>query len=81
MTTMPVSEFRSKLADVTNRVAYTGERVCVERQGKPLVAIVSFDDMQLLERLEDQMDLELAKKALKSGKFVSFENLKKELGI
>jgi prevent-host-death family protein len=81
MTTMPVSEFREHLADVTNEVAFAGDRVCIERNGKPFVAIVSVEDMQLLEYLEDRMDLEIAKKAMKRNDFVSWKQAKKELGL
>jgi prevent-host-death family protein len=81
MTIMQVTEFRTHLADVTNRVAYAGDRVCLERNGKPFVAVVSIEDMELLERLEDQMDLDLAKKAIKRNKFISAEALSKELGL
>jgi len=81
MTAVTISKLRDKLADLTNQVAFQGERIAIERNGKFLVALVSFEDMQLLEDLEDQMDLEIAKKALKRGKFIALEDLKKELGI
>ena len=54
MTIMQVTEFRTHLADVTNKVAFAGERICLVRNGKPVVAIVSVEDMELLEMLEDQ---------------------------
>jgi len=81
MTTMKVSDLRNDLADVGNRVAYQGERICVERNHKPLFALVSLEDMNLLECLEDQIDIEEARKALKRGKFIDFDALKKELGL
>jgi len=81
MTTIAVSQFRDKLSDIANRVFYAGERVCIERSGKPFVALVSYEDMQLLEALEDKMDIELAKKALKRNDFIPWEKVKKELGL
>ena len=81
MTNMPVSEFRDHLADVTNKVAFAGDRICLERNGKPVAAIVSVEDMQLLEFLEDKMDLEIARDALKRNDFVSWKQVKKELGL
>ncbi len=81
MTTVQVSEFRQNLADIVNKTAYAGERFCVKRNNKSLFAIVPLEDMLLLEQLEDQMDLELAAKALKKGKFVSLESLIKELDL
>ena len=81
MTTVQVSEFREHLADITQKTAYTGERVCVKRNGKPSFAVVSYEDMLLLEHLEDKMDLKLAAEALEKGKFISLEALAKELNL
>ncbi|GAB2851143.1 type II toxin-antitoxin system Phd/YefM family antitoxin [Streptomyces deserti] len=50
---IPVTQARAELADLINRVVYGGERVVVTRHGKPLVALVSADD---LRRLEDQQE-------------------------
>ena len=80
MTTIALSRLRANLGDLANKVAYAGERLCIERNGKPFVALVSIDDMELLEQLENQMDLELAREALKRNDFVSWEKVKKELG-
>ena len=81
MTTIQVSDFRQNLSEMGNKTAYAGERFCVQRNGKPLFAVVPLDDMVLLEHLEDQMDLELAAKALKKGKFINLESLTKELNL
>ena len=81
MTIIQVSELRGSLSETGHKVAYTGERLYVQCNGKPLFAIVPVDDMDLLERLEDQMDLELAAEALKKGEFVGLEDLKKELNL
>lgn len=76
-----VSVFRKSISDLGNKVAYTGERICVERNNKPLFVAVPIDDAQLLDYLEDKMDLELAKKALKRNDFVPWKKAKKELGL
>jgi len=81
MIKIPISDFRKSISDLGNRVAYTGEHICVERNDKPLFAAVPVDDAQLLESLEDKIDLEAAKKALKRNKFMSWEKAKKELGL
>ena len=81
MTTIAVSDFRQKLADLGNRVSYGGERITVTRSGKPLFAVVSYEDAELLETLEDHMDLELARKALKRNDTVAWDQAKKELGL
>ena len=81
MTTIASSDFRQQLADLANRVRYGGERITVTRSGKPLFAVVPCEDAELLEALEDRIDLEQAKKALKRNDTVSWAKAKKELGL
>ena len=81
MTTIAASDFRQNLADVGNRVSYGRERITVTRSGKPLFAIVPYEDAELLEALEDRMDLDLARKALKRNDAVAWAEVKKELGL
>ncbi|MEU4468163.1 type II toxin-antitoxin system Phd/YefM family antitoxin [Streptomyces sp. NPDC024017] len=50
---IPVTQARAELADLINRVVYAGERVVVTRHGKPLVALVSADDLRRLEESQD----------------------------
>ena len=57
-----VHEIRGNLADVINRVAYGGERIILERRGKPVLALVSMADLELLNALEDRADVTAAKK-------------------
>ena len=75
-------QVRKRLAEVINRAAFGKERVILARRGKAVAAIVSIEDVELLEALEDKMDLENARAALieaeKEGT-VSWEEFKKEL--
>src|SRR5882672_9250954 len=48
---IPATEAREKLADILNDVAFRGERVLLERHGKSIAAVVSVEDLELLERL------------------------------
>jgi len=59
-----VSDAREEFADLVNRVAYGHERVLVSRRGRAVAAIVPVEDVYLLERLEDEQDLDAARKAL-----------------
>jgi prevent-host-death family protein len=82
MTTVPITEAREHLADLGNRVALRGERVIVERRGKNLFALVPMEDVELLERLEDETDVRLARKAMKEkGPNIPWEKVKKDLGL
>lgn len=65
---VPASEARSKLSELCDRVAYGGERVLITRRKKARVALVSAEDLELLQVLENELDLELARKALKRVK-------------
>ncbi|MEV0272850.1 type II toxin-antitoxin system Phd/YefM family antitoxin [Hamadaea sp. NPDC050747] len=46
---VPVTQARAEFADLVNRVVYGGERVVVTRHGKPIVALVSAEDLARLE--------------------------------
>jgi prevent-host-death family protein len=59
-----VSEARDTFAELVNRAAYGHERVLVARRGRPIAAIVPIADVELLERLEDELDLRAARDAL-----------------
>ncbi|MFF9896138.1 type II toxin-antitoxin system Phd/YefM family antitoxin [Streptomyces longispororuber] len=50
---IPVTQARAELADLINRVVYGGERVVVTRHGKPLVALVSAEDLRRLDEAEE----------------------------
>jgi len=80
MTTIPISEARERLADLGNRAALRGERVIVERRGKPLFALVPVEDVDFMERLEEKMDVE-AILAARNEPTKPWEQVKKELGL
>jgi prevent-host-death family protein len=65
MTTLSIAEARNNLADAINRVSYGGERVVFARRGKPVAALVSAEDLGLLQRIEDAEDIRAAAKVLK----------------
>ena len=75
---------RAQFSEIINRAAFGKERVTLTRRGKEIVAVVPIEDMKLLEALEDRIDLEQARAALAESKkkgTVSWEKIKKELGI
>lgn len=74
-----ITEVRDNLADALNRVAYGGERVILQRRGKGVAALVSMDELAILEELENRADIAAAKKALKEKGFVTLEQVKKRL--
>ena len=80
MTTLPISDAREHLADLANRVSLRGERIVIERRGRNLFALVPMEDVELLERLEDEMDLDIIRKRLKEPG-IPLSKLRKELGL
>jgi prevent-host-death family protein len=75
---------RSQLSEIINRAAFGKERLILTRRGKEIVAVVPIEDVKLLEALEDKIDLEEARAALSESKkkgTVSWEKIKKELGL
>jgi len=77
-----IAEIRNNMADALNRVLYQGERIILERRGKGVAAIVSIEDLELLEQLEDEIDLKAIRKARKEkGKNVPLESIKERLGM
>ncbi len=49
MISVPTVEARNQFSKIINRVAYGKERIALTRRGKPLVAVVPIEDVELLE--------------------------------
>lgn len=81
MTTVSITNLRAQIRKLADRVCHHGERICVERNGEPAFAMVSIEDLEALEALEDKIDLEDAIEALKEPGSIRLEDLKKELGL
>jgi prevent-host-death family protein len=76
------ADARKKFANIINRVAYGKESFVLTRRGEALAAIVSMEDLKLLQELEEQMDVEDAWKARNEpGENISWEKLREELDI
>jgi prevent-host-death family protein len=67
MATVTVADAKNHFSDLLRRAEYGGERVIVERHGKPVAVIVSTDDLKRLEALEDVADVRDAEAALKEA--------------
>lgn len=82
MVRIAANEARKEFAEVLNRVACKGERIILQRRGKDVAALVPLEDLQLIEALEDEVDLEEARKALaEPGPNISLEEAKRRLGF
>ena len=84
MSRLAASDAREHFAEILNRVAYGGDRVVVERRGKELAAIVSLDDLKILETIEDRLDVDDALAAIEEADqkgTTSWKSLKAKLGL
>ena len=76
------SSVREDFAESINQVAYGGQRIVLHRRGRNLVAMVSMADLELLEAIEDRIDVDAARKALRErGRNIPLARLKSELGL
>ena len=81
MTKVTITDCRKQIHDLADNVSHHGERVCVCRNGKPAFVMVPIDDAEALIALEDKIDIQQAREALKKGDFIGLDELKNELGI
>lgn len=86
MRRLSVVELRRELAETLNRAEYQGERVVIHRRDKDAAAVISIEDLRLLERLvreeEDRLDLAASEAALaESDERIPYGALSRELGI
>jgi len=81
-TTITTADARKNFADIVNKVAYGNEPIVLTRRGKEIAALISMDELELLQQIEDHMDIEDAKKALaESGNNISAQDFWKQLGL
>ena len=81
-TTISTADARKNFADIVNKVAYGKEPIVLTRRGQEIAALVSIDELELLQQIEDHIDIEDAKKALaEPGENISDKEVWKQLGL
>jgi prevent-host-death family protein len=83
MTRLTTSDARRDFSDAVNRVSYGHERIVLHRHGKDVAAMVPMEDLELLRALEDRIDLDAARRALKEAGTIgskSWKEIKSKLG-
>src|SRR5580658_7695799 len=55
-----IADLRARLGDLVSRVSYKHDRVVITKHGKPVAALISAEDLQFFEALEDRMDIKAA---------------------
>ncbi len=78
---IPMNKARGQFAEILNRAAYGGERIILERRGKPVAAVVSMEDLEDLAALEDEADLRAALRARNQKGRIPLADVKTRLGM
>jgi prevent-host-death family protein len=75
------TRLRDTLADTIDRVRFTGDRIIIRKRGKEVAAIVSLQDLAVIEELEDAIDRSKARTILADPKErrISLESVTKAL--
>jgi len=80
--TITTADARKNFADIVNSVAYGKEPVILTRRGQEIAALVSMEELQLLQKIEDHIDIEDARKALdEPGENISADEFWNKLGL
>ena len=81
-TTISTADARKNFADIVNKVAYGKEPIVLTRRGQEIAALISIDELELLQQIEDHIDIEDAKKALaEPDENISDKEVWKQLGL
>ena len=76
------AEARKNFAEIVNRVTYGKESIILTRRGQEIAALISIEEFELLQQIEDYIDIEDAKKALQEpGENIPAEEVWKQLGL
>lgn len=84
MTRITATQARALFSEIVNRAAFGGERIVIHRQNHDVAAVISLEDLALLEALENHIDVLEAKAALRESKeegTTAWDDFKAELGL
>lgn len=82
--TVSLSDARNGLSDLVNRARYGGERVHLSSRGKPVAVLLSVEDFEALEALEDATDAQAFREGMDEWeadgrKTISADDMRAEL--
>jgi len=80
--TITTVDARKNFADIVNKVSYGQDSIVLTRRGKKIAALVSMEELELLQKIEDVIDIEGAKQApAEAGENISADEVWKQLGL
>ncbi len=81
-TKISTADARKDFANIVNKVAYGKESIVLTRRGKEIAALVSIEELELLQQIEDYIDIEDAKKAFEGHEGnIPADEVWKQLGL
>jgi prevent-host-death family protein len=76
------SDLRENFSEHMGRVHHRHERLVVEKNSRPTVALISYEDLELFEALEDRLDALMVDKVLaENGPRITLDEARKRLGL
>ncbi len=88
MTTVSATTARANFYDLIDQVAKSGKRVGITKKGEAKVVLMSMEELESWDETNEILsdkklmkDLKQAEKDIQEGRFVTWEELKKELKI
>ena len=81
-TTITTVNARKDFSNIINKVSYGQDPIILTRRGKKVAALISIEELELLQQIEDVIDIEDAKQALSdAGENISANQVWKQLGL
>ncbi len=88
MTTVSATTARTHLYDLIDEVASSGKRVGITKKGETKVVLMSLEELEswdetnkIISDKKLMKDLKEAEEDIKAGRFITFEQLKKDLKL
>lgn len=75
-----IAEARANLSDILNKASYGKERIELKRRNKTVAYIVPVEDVRLLEKIENMLDIRDAE-SRKDEATISLDELRRDLDI
>lgn len=82
-TSINTADAKEEFSELINRVTHNKERIILTRRGKDIAAIISIEDLALLQEIQNKNDLNEATEALNEARkrgTISLPDFNNELG-
>jgi prevent-host-death family protein len=77
--TLTITQAKAKLSELVYRAVYGHERIMIGTRGRPKAAIISLEDLELFENLEDAQAIREGLAEHERGELIPWEKAKAQL--